>query len=205
MCFWAPIIAAHVVHLSMGCRALQQCPCVHPVPTLAAAAAGRDVPPWAATALTAAPTHPLLSLASPALQYEISMDAYERLSNTTGAWQLDEENVATSCGGLRLPYPATCASSLRHAAGVGCATSITSARLPSRSPELACHLGTPQLACDPFTSARLLLCTRTAADAKGRKLKIVKVPCPPAIFRTYKEAGGLLVSLTLAQAFVLLR
>ena len=32
------------------------------------------------------------------------------------------------------------------------------------------------------------------ADAKGRKLKIVKVPCPPAIFRTYKEAGGLLVS-----------
>lgn len=31
-------------------------------------------------------------------------------------------------------------------------------------------------------------------DAKGRKLTIVKVPCPPAIFRTYKEAGGLLVS-----------
>ena len=30
-------------------------------------------------------------------------------------------------------------------------------------------------------------------DAKGRKLTIVKVPCPPAIFRTYKEAGGLLV------------
>ncbi|KAL4860240.1 Agmatine deiminase [Chlorella vulgaris] len=29
-------------------------------------------------------------------------------------------------------------------------------------------------------------------DAKGRKLTIVKVPCPPAIFRTYKEAGGLL-------------
>ncbi|GAB4816515.1 hypothetical protein N2152v2_003561 [Parachlorella kessleri] len=29
-------------------------------------------------------------------------------------------------------------------------------------------------------------------DAKGRKLKIVKVPCPPAIFRSYREAGGLL-------------
>lgn len=28
-------------------------------------------------------------------------------------------------------------------------------------------------------------------DAKGRKLKIYKVPCPPAMFRTYKESGGL--------------
>ena len=29
-------------------------------------------------------------------------------------------------------------------------------------------------------------------DAKGRKLKIWKVPCPPAMFRTYKESGGIL-------------
>lgn len=29
-------------------------------------------------------------------------------------------------------------------------------------------------------------------DAKGRKLKIWKVPCPPALFRTYKESGGLI-------------
>lgn len=39
------------------------------------------------------------------------------------------------------------------------------------------------------------------ADAKGRKLTIVKVPCPPAIFRTYKEAGGLLVRLCLFFCF----
>jgi agmatine/peptidylarginine deiminase len=41
----------------------------------------------------------------------------------------------------------------------------------------------------------IALSLRPRADAKGRKLKIVKVPCPPAIFRTYREAGGLLVSL----------
>lgn len=29
-------------------------------------------------------------------------------------------------------------------------------------------------------------------DAKGRKLKIWKVPVPPALFRTYKESGGLI-------------
>lgn len=29
-------------------------------------------------------------------------------------------------------------------------------------------------------------------DAKGRTLKVWKVPCPPALFRTYKESGGIL-------------
>ena len=27
-------------------------------------------------------------------------------------------------------------------------------------------------------------------DAKGRKLEVVKLHCPPPLFRTYKEAGG---------------
>ncbi|KAK9839409.1 hypothetical protein WJX81_000485 [Elliptochloris bilobata] len=29
-----------------------------------------------------------------------------------------------------------------------------------------------------------------ATDAKGRKIEGVKVPCPPPLFRTYKEASG---------------
>ena len=27
-------------------------------------------------------------------------------------------------------------------------------------------------------------------DARGRKIEVVKVPCPPPLFRTYKEASG---------------
>ena len=27
-------------------------------------------------------------------------------------------------------------------------------------------------------------------DAKGRSLEVVKLHCPPPLFRTYKEAGG---------------
>ena len=30
-------------------------------------------------------------------------------------------------------------------------------------------------------------------DAKGRSLQIIKVPCPPPLFRTYKEAAGVAV------------
>lgn len=57
-----------------------------------------------------------------------------------------------------------------------------------RSPR---HVGLPCMSAHPapLTPA----CVPPCADAKGRKLTIVKVPCPPAIFRTYKEAGGLLV------------
>ena len=32
-------------------------------------------------------------------------------------------------------------------------------------------------------------------DARGRKLEVVKVHCPPPLFRTYKEAEGVHVSL----------
>ena len=32
-------------------------------------------------------------------------------------------------------------------------------------------------------------------DAKGRRLEVVKVHCPPPLFRTYKEAAGVHVSL----------
>ena len=54
-----------------------------------------------------------------------------------------------------------------------------------------CTAHPPSPACpSPPCPSRL----RLPADAKGRKLTIVKVPCPPAIFRTYKEADGLLVS-----------
>ena len=160
MCFWAPIIAAHVVHLSMGCRALQQCPCGHPVPTLAAAAAGRDVPPWAATAFTAAPTHPLLSLASPALQYEISMDAYERLSNTTGAWQLDEDQ---HCRQLWWPVPAlTCIPFI---------CLLIEARCLRRVSHSSATLSEPGQPATPRTSARLpplhmCCCRRQGAQAQ---------------------------------------
>ena len=28
-------------------------------------------------------------------------------------------------------------------------------------------------------------------DARGRKIQVIKVPCPPPLFRTFKEAGGL--------------
>lgn len=31
-------------------------------------------------------------------------------------------------------------------------------------------------------------------DAQGRKLEVVKVHCPPPLFRTYKEAEGVHVS-----------
>lgn len=31
-------------------------------------------------------------------------------------------------------------------------------------------------------------------DARGRKLEVVKVHCPPPLFRTYKEAEGVHVS-----------
>ena len=27
-------------------------------------------------------------------------------------------------------------------------------------------------------------------DAKGRNIEVIKVPCPPPLFRTYKEASG---------------
>ncbi len=30
----------------------------------------------------------------------------------------------------------------------------------------------------------------STTDAKGRKLEVVKVHCPPPLFRTYKEAAG---------------
>ena len=30
----------------------------------------------------------------------------------------------------------------------------------------------------------------SAKDAKGRKIEVIKVPCPPPLFRTYKEASG---------------
>ena len=33
-------------------------------------------------------------------------------------------------------------------------------------------------------------------DARGRKLEVVKVHCPPPLFRTYKEAEGVHVSPT---------
>lgn len=31
-------------------------------------------------------------------------------------------------------------------------------------------------------------------DAQGRKLEVIKVPCPPPLFRTYNEANGMPVS-----------
>lgn len=31
-------------------------------------------------------------------------------------------------------------------------------------------------------------------DAQGRKLEVHKVPCPPPLFRTHKEADGVAVS-----------
>lgn len=34
----------------------------------------------------------------------------------------------------------------------------------------------------------------SATDAKGRKLEVIKVPVPPPLFRTYKEASGVHVS-----------
>ena len=30
----------------------------------------------------------------------------------------------------------------------------------------------------------------STTDAKGRKLEVIKLHCPPPLFRTYKEAGG---------------
>jgi len=30
----------------------------------------------------------------------------------------------------------------------------------------------------------------SATDARGRKIEVLKVPCPPPLFRTYKEASG---------------
>jgi len=33
-----------------------------------------------------------------------------------------------------------------------------------------------------------------STDARGRKLEVVKVHCPPPLFRTYKEAEGVHVS-----------
>ena len=30
----------------------------------------------------------------------------------------------------------------------------------------------------------------STTDARGRKLEVVKVHCPPPLFRTYKEAAG---------------
>lgn len=31
-------------------------------------------------------------------------------------------------------------------------------------------------------------------DAQGNKIEVVKIPCPPPLFRTYKEAEGVAVS-----------
>ena len=30
-------------------------------------------------------------------------------------------------------------------------------------------------------------------DAQGNSIRVVKVPCPPPLFRTYKEAAGVAV------------
>lgn len=35
---------------------------------------------------------------------------------------------------------------------------------------------------------------KNTTDARGRKLEVVKVHCPPPLFRTYKEAEGVSVS-----------
>ncbi len=32
-----------------------------------------------------------------------------------------------------------------------------------------------------------------STDARGRKLEVVKLHCPPPLFRTYKEAAGVAV------------
>ena len=40
-------------------------------------------------------------------------------------------------------------------------------------------------------------------DARGRKLEVVKVHCPPPLFRTYKEAEGVHVSLLAPEELLL--
>lgn len=106
-------------------------------------------------------------------QWEISNDAYERLSNTTG------EVRAGACR----PSQHSCAC-------------VGSRRLTVllRTLSGVCKRVQPTL-CAPctFDENPPMAPAYTRVDAKGRKLTIVKVPCPPAIFRTYREAGGLLV------------
>ena len=40
-------------------------------------------------------------------------------------------------------------------------------------------------------------------DAKGNKIEVIKVPCPPPLFRTYKEAEGVAVSFPLHSSVAL--
>jgi agmatine/peptidylarginine deiminase len=48
----------------------------------------------------------------------------------------------------------------------------------------------PQYEC----SSRNVEILENTTDAKGRKLQVVKVPCPPPMFRTYHEADTMDVS-----------
>ena len=48
----------------------------------------------------------------------------------------------------------------------------------------------PQYEC----SARNVEILENSTDAKGRKIEVIKVPCPPPMFRTYHEAATMDVS-----------
>jgi agmatine deiminase len=48
----------------------------------------------------------------------------------------------------------------------------------------------PQYEC----SARNVEILENSTDAKGRKFEVIKVPCPPPMFRTYHEAATMDVS-----------
>ena len=52
----------------------------------------------------------------------------------------------------------------------------------------------PQYEC----SSRNLEILNSSTDAKGRKIQVYKVPCPPPMFRTHHEADTIDVSLVCA-------
>jgi agmatine/peptidylarginine deiminase len=58
---------------------------------------------------------------------------------------------------------------------------------------LCCLLG--YLSLQYECSSRNVEILESTTDAKGRKLEVIKVPCPPPMFRTHHEADTVDVSL----------